>query len=284
MADDPPPAPTTAQLWDARFGLAPPDGVPEAVPPALARILGRRTIRRLKPDPIPDGLLALLLACAQSAPAKSDLQQYSILVVKDPARRAAIASWLPAQPWVAEAPVFLVFLGDMRRGRRMGELRGRPNANDNADSFMNAAVDAGLAMETFLLASEAAGLGCCCISMVRNRIDDLAALLELPDGVFPIAGFCLGWPAAEGRVSMRLPPAAVVHVDRYDDAALPELIEAYDRRRHARAPVAPASQRHGERYGIVDYCPWSENVARQLSVPERAGFRDFLARHAIALG
>lgn len=277
-------APLLAPLWDARFGEPPPEGLPETVPPALARILGRRTIRRLKPDPVPDGLLTILLACAQSAPAKSDLQQYSILVVKDPARRAAIASWLPAQPWVAEAPVFLVFLGDMRRGRRMGEFRGKPNANDNVDSFMNAAVDAALAMETFLLAAEAAGLGCCCISMVRNHVDALAELLSLPDGVFPIAGFCLGWPAAEGRVSMRLPPAAVVHVDRYDDQRLPDLIEAYDRRRHARAPVAPASQRQAERYGTVDYCPWSENVARQLSVPERAGFRDFLARHAIRLG
>ncbi|BBK43614.1 NADPH-dependent oxidoreductase [Allostella vacuolata] len=283
MADDAQPHPTLAQLWDARFGEPPPAGLPETVPPALARILSRRTMRRLKPDPVPDGLLSLLLACAQSAPAKSDLQQYSILVVKDPARRAVIAGWLPAQPWVTEAPVFLVFLGDMRRARRMGELRGRPNANDNVDSFMNAAVDAALAMETFLLASEAAGLGCCCISMIRNRIDDAAALLGLPDGVFPIAGFCLGWPAAEGRVSMRLPPAAVVHVDRYDDSRLPELVEAYDRRRHARAPVAPASQRHADRYGVADYCPWSENAARQLSIPERAGFRDFLQRHGIAL-
>lgn len=283
MADDALPAPTLAQMWDARFGEAPPVGMPADVPPALARILGRRTMRRLKPDPVPDGLLALLLGCAQSAPAKSDLQQYSILVVKDPARRATIAGWLPAQPWVAEAPVFLVFLGDMRRGRRMGDLRGRPNANDNVDSFMNAAVDAALAMETFLLASEAAGLGCVCISMIRNQIDAAADLLGLPDGVFPIAGFCLGWPAAEGRVSMRLPPAAVIHVDRYDDAGLPDLIEAYDRRRHERAPVAPASQRHTDRYGVADYCPWSENVARQLSVPERAAFRAFLNRHGIAL-
>lgn len=281
---DAPAAIALAPLWDARFGEAAPAGLPETVPPALARILSRRTMRRLKPDPVPDGLLSVLLACAQSAPAKSDLQQYSILVVRDPAKRQEIASWLPAQPWVAEAPVFLVFLGDMRRGRQLGELRGKPNANDNVDSFMNAAVDAALAMETFLLASEAAGLGCCCISMVRNHIDALAGLLALPDGVFPIAGFCLGWPAAEGRVSMRLPPAAVVHVDRYDDTHLPEAIEAYDRRRHARAPVAPGSQRQTERYGVAEYCPWSENVARQLSVPERAGFRDFLARHAIRLG
>ena len=69
-------APLLAPLWDARFGEAPTGGLPETVPPALARILSRRTIRRLKPDPVADGLLAVLLACAQSAPAKSDLQQY----------------------------------------------------------------------------------------------------------------------------------------------------------------------------------------------------------------
>ena len=54
-----------------------------AVPPALAAILDRRVTRRYAPDPVPEPLLQTVLAGAQSAPSKSDLQQYSVVVMRD---------------------------------------------------------------------------------------------------------------------------------------------------------------------------------------------------------
>ncbi|MGE0717141.1 MAG: nitroreductase family protein [Alphaproteobacteria bacterium] len=281
MADDTPP--DLSALWDARFGLPVPDGVDRTHLDAVARILGRRTIRRYRAEPVTDGLLDLLIACARSAPSKSDLQQASILVVKDPAKRATIAGWLPSQPWVGQAPAFLVFLADMRRMRRLADIHGMPNDNDNVDGFLNAVVDAALAMEAFALAADAVGLGSCCISMIRDHIEKATPLLELPPGVFPIAGLCLGWPENPGRMSMRLPAEGVVHVDRYDDSGLADAVAAYDRRRHAQAPIAPSGQRATEKWGVSEFCGWSENSARQMSLPERAGFRAFLARHGVAL-
>src|SRR3546814_14132587 len=78
---------------------------------------------------------------------------------------------------------------------------------------------------------------------------------------------------------MRLPPAVVVHRDRYDDSGLEAEVEAYDRRRHARKPIPPEKQRHTDKYGALDFCGWSANVTRQLSPPERATFMSFLRRH-----
>ena len=72
--------------------------------------------------------------------------------------------------------------------------------------FMNAAVDAGLVLQAFITAAEALGLGCCPISVVRNHVEKVAALLELPPGVFPVAGLCVGYPRQPGWTSMRLPP------------------------------------------------------------------------------
>jgi nitroreductase/FMN reductase [NAD(P)H] len=82
---------------------------------------------------------------------------------------------------------------------------------------------------------------------------------------------------------MRLPPSVVVHWDRYDDAKLAHEVDAYDRRRHERHPIPPGRQRHVERYGEAAFYGWSENAARQLSLPERAGFRDFLKGHGFDL-
>src|SRR3546814_20352903 len=79
-------------------------------------------------------------------------------------------------------------------------MRGKPFANDHLDSFLNAWADCALAMQTFILSAEAAGLGCCAISAVRNHAQALADLLELPEWVFPVAGLCLGWPAREGFI------------------------------------------------------------------------------------
>jgi FMN reductase [NAD(P)H] len=204
-------------------------------------------------------------------------------VLRDGAKRERLAALLPGMPWAAGAPVFLFFLGDVRRGRRVARMRGYEHRNDNVDTFMNAAVDAALAMQCFIDAAEAAGLGCCPISMVRNELDAMADLLELPDGVFPVAGLAVGWPDEEGRVSMRLPPSVVVHRDGYDDSGLEGEIAAYDDRVFAVAPIAPEKQRHVDRYGIAERGTWSENVARQLSLPERAGFRDWLRRQELNL-
>ena len=64
---------------------------------------------------------------------------------------------------------------------------------------------------------------------------------------------------------------------------LADEIDAYDRRRHERQPIAPNKQRNVDLYGAAPFCGWSENAARQLSQPERAGFRDFLKGHGFDL-
>ncbi len=95
-----------------------------------------------------------------------------------------------------------------------------PHANNNLDTFLNTAVDCTLAMAAFMAAADAAGLGTCPISYVRNHIEKLVPLLALPAGVYPVAGLTVGWPEFRRPVSMRLPPSVVVHRERYDDSAL----------------------------------------------------------------
>lgn len=278
---------TVADLIERRFGIPATAGHDMPAEGAVAAILGRRTQRRYLDKPVSEDLLNVLLACAQSGPAKSDLQQYSIVVVEDPKSRAALGEQGTHLDWASRAPVLLVFCGDVRRIRRLAAIRGHDYANDNADTFMNAAVDAAIAFETFLIAAESVGLGCCGLSAVRIQVDETSEVLGLPDGVFPVAGMAVGWPDDQrdrydvAATSMRLPPEVVVHRDRYDDSTLESAIEAYDRRRFERQPILPEKQRHTDKYGALDYCPWSENVTRQLSLPERADFREFLARRGI---
>lgn len=240
----------------------------------LATIAGHRSHRAYADRPIPAELLRLLCACALSAPSKSDLQQADIVQVADPDLRNTIADLLPDQPWIRVAPVFLIFCGNNRRLRQLSELRGKTFANDHLDAFMNAAVDAGIALATFVRAAAAVGVGCCPISTVRNHAATVSRLLALPDWVFPVAGLCVGYLAAEGQISPRLPLDVTVHVDRFDESNLTERIEAYDRRRAGLQPYA--NQRYPELYGTLAEYGWSEDKARQYSRPERADFGAFI--------
>lgn len=258
-----------------RFG-APPDVIEADFPglKELARIASHRSHRKYRKQPIDPGLLRLLFACALSAPSKSDLQQADIIHVAGRAGIKAIVELIPDMSWINDAPVFLVFCGNNRRIRQIGEWRGKPFANDHLDHFMNAAVDAGLVMMNFIRAAEAVGLGACPISAIRNHPHEVSRLLALPDWVFPVAGLCVGYPAEAGRISARLPLEVTVHVDRYDETDVGEKIDAYDRRRHALQPYR--RQRHTERYGQAAFYGWSEDKARQYSVPERADFGAFI--------
>jgi nitroreductase len=232
---------------------------------------------------VPDALVHLLLAAAFSASSKSDYQQASAIWLKDRGRRDRLAALFPDMPWIGTAPVFLVFLGDARRLERLGELRGHRQDNGALEGFFNATVDAALALQTCVLAAETVGLGTCPISVLRNRITEVAEILELPGKVFPVAGLCLGYPVQQGFISMRLPLATTVHVDRYDDAGLAQSVDAYDRRRDARHSIKDR-QRDPARFGTAEFYGWSEDKARQAATLEGTDFAAWLKTHGFTFG
>ena len=268
-----------ADMLGRRFGDGDPSGEGAEANDLMRRVLSRKTVRRYSEKMPGEALLELLVACALSASAKSDFQQASILRLRDPQKRAAIGALFPSMPWIGKAPAFFVFLGDARRLNRIGELRGKPVDNATLEGFFNASIDAALAMQTMILCAESSGLGVCPISVIRNEADKVAEILALPDLVFPVAGLCLGYPAAEGFVSLRLPRRVTTHTDSYDDGALAASIDDYDRRRDAIHAIPADQQRSNAEFGEAAFYGWSEDKARQAAKAEGAAFPPYLRQH-----
>jgi nitroreductase len=264
----------------ARFGYDLDLGGEAPDNPWIRQVLLRRTHRRYDARPVPESLLRLILAATFSASSKSDFQQASAIRVEDRAQRDKLAALVPDMPWIGNAPEFLVFLGDARRLERISR---HPVANGTLEGFFNATVDAALALQTCILAAETLGLGTCPISVLRNHAPAVGEILALPDKVFPVAGLCLGYPAQDGFVSMRLPPEATVHRDRYDDSGVAQAVEAYDRRRDARHSIKDR-QKSPEVYGTAAFYGWSEDKARQAMTPEGVGFAAWLKARGFNLG
>jgi len=256
------PTPRLPTALHHRFGehLDPPS-LPHA--DALTALNERSVCRRYKPDPVPEAVVRLLCATALAAPTKSDLQQATLVRVADPAKRAAIAGLLPGSPWIAGAPELFIFCADGWRFRRLFEKRKAAFVNEHLDAFFNASVDAAIALGTFVAAAELAGLGACPISQVRDHVDTLDALLELPDHVVPVAGLALGYPEAKEPLSPRLGLDATVHTDRYDTAAVERALDTYGPRRGK---------------------DWIGDKVKQYSVPMRADFGAYVRRKKFGLG
>jgi nitroreductase len=248
--------------------------------PVLQGLASRGVCRRFREEAVPTTLIETLAALALSAPTKSDMQQRDIMIVDDPAIRGRIDTLLAEQDWIPQAPHFIVFLGNNRRQRQIHDWTGIPFANDHLDAFFNASVDAGIVLSAFVLAAEAAGLGCCPVSVIRNHAEEVSGLLGLPGHVFPVAGLGFGWPSAPSHISARLPLSATVHRNRFTDATR-EVVEGYDRRRNGIFPFR--SQRNVARFGTSPTYGWSEDKARQYAEPERADFGKFVNERGFKL-
>ena len=81
----------------------------------LKTIQGRTSLRRYKDVPIKEEDLELLLYAAQRAPTAGNLMLYSILLIRDQHTKEVLSKTCDHQPFIAKAPLVMVFLADVQR-------------------------------------------------------------------------------------------------------------------------------------------------------------------------
>ncbi len=189
----------SAQAWLARFGATPDFEIA-----AVDRLLNHRSVRRYTEEPIPDSVLATLVAAGQAAATSSNLQSWSVISVDDPARRAEIAALCSNQKQVLTAARFLVFVADLHRIEQFTLAEGLPTDGlETVEMYTVAVVDAALAAERVVCAAEALGYGICYIGAMRNKPHQVAELLGLPTRTFAVFGLCLGRPAENANAAIK---------------------------------------------------------------------------------
>ena len=124
--------------------------------------LAHRSVRKFAPGEVSDDQLQAMVAAAQSAPTSSNLQPWSVVVVRDPARKARLAACAAGQRFIEEAPVLLVWVADLGRARRLAERAGvSVDAADYLETTIIGFVDTALAAQNAVVAAESLGLGTC---------------------------------------------------------------------------------------------------------------------------
>lgn len=259
-----------------RYGPGAEPPVPLHLNETVARMLAHRSVRAFLPTPLADGVLETLVAAAQSAPTSSNQQAWSVIAVRDPARRARLAALSNAQRFIEQAPLFLCWIADLSRLERLGAAHGRRlEGLDYLESYMVALVDAALAAQNAVVAAESLGLGTVYVGALRQQPEDVARELALPPNAFAAFGLSVGHPdpAEAAGVKPRLPQSLVLHQEQYvarDEAAE---IGGYDARLSAYFEATGSRPQD-----------WTRKMLARVGTPEALSGRDRMTEALRALG
>lgn len=227
-----------------------------------------RSIRKFTDRPIAPELFADLVAAGQSAATSSFLQGSTIIRVTRPEARAAIAEHAGNQRYVETAAEFLVFCADLKRAGNYCHKYGKDFEGDYTEHFIIATVDVALMAQSLVTAAESEGLGICYIGGIRNNPGPVSEILQLPKGVYPVFGLCLGYPDQDPEVKPRLPASVILKQDVYNEDGDEEAIAAYDK---------VVQDYYATRTGGGHGTPWTEQVATLLAEKSRPHMKAFLA-------
>ena len=107
-------------------------------------LTNRRSVRRYRDEPVPEAMIEAILRAAFRAPTSSNIQSYSVVVVRDRAVLRRLAPVTGNQRHVAEVPVFLAFCADLTRIDHALMRNGHSIAGNNMETGLVASIDAAL--------------------------------------------------------------------------------------------------------------------------------------------
>ena len=250
-----------AALAQPEAGLAVPDTE------LLRRLQMRGSVRNYKPDPVPDPWVNAIIAAGQRAPTSSNIQAYSIVVVRNAEAKARLAELAGNQKHIVECPVFFAICADLTRPAYACELHGEDFVGHTMEKSLVATIDAALVGMSMSLAADSMGLGTVMIGGMRNAPLEVAELLKLPKRVYVVFGLCVGWPKSAPVPKPRQSLATVVHQETYN-SELPEAeLAAYD---------AELAQYYTALGRETPEQSWTRTMADSLSKPRRMQLREQL--------
>ena len=219
------------RLMMTRTHMSAEDEMPNETHNLFETMATTRSMRRLKPDPVPDELIRKILKAGVSAPSGGNMQRWRFLVIKDPQVKQTIGNYyqrawnevvapryragepapgtsrerfvrmLDAAQYLAdhihEAPVWIIPC-----------LEGASPSRTSGSSIYPA-------VQNMLLAARALGLGTTLTTLYLNFEKEVEAALGLPPDVHTYALLPIGYPMGRFGPVRRVPLTDVVYEDRW---------------------------------------------------------------------
>ena len=227
--------------------------------PLIQQLHKRASVRSFSDEDVPEALVDAILEAARRSPTSSNLQTYSIMVIRDPEKKRQLVPLTGGQEHVAKCPVFLAFCADLSRLTLACKMHDAELAK-TLESSLVSSIDAALVGMTTQLLVESFGLGAVMIGAMRNHPREAAKVLELPENVYVVYGMCIGHPQMnESPLKPRLPKELVVHKEQYHQSSA-NALTGYNR------DLADYYNALGK--NLADDA-WTAPIAKRLQQPSR---------------
>lgn len=206
--------------------------------PVIASLFERRSVRAFTYEPISEINRDLIIDAAIQAPTAGNQNLYTILEITDQLIKDELAITCDNQPFIARAPLVLIFLADCRRWLEAFRLTVPAARTPETGDLLLAFADAVIAAQNAVVAAQALDIGSCYIGDILERREQVRELLGLDEYVMPAAMLVLGHPAREQRSRpkpTRFHRRYLLCRNRYMRPSSKQLQEMFAER-HARSP------------------------------------------------
>ena len=192
----------------------------------IEQLKDRKSVRVFTDKQITPEEVSAILDSAVNAPTAGNQQLYTIINVTDPQLKEQLAESCDHQPFIAKAPLVLVFCADCRKWYNTYIEYGCEPRKPGVGDLMLAVSDTNIAAQNAVVAAQSLGIGSCYIGDIMENAEQQRELLSLPPYVFPAAMLVFGYPTEqqmEREKPLRSEMRHIVHENTYRDMDAEEL-------------------------------------------------------------
>lgn len=172
----------------------------------------RKSMRVYENRPIQDNMKDMILEAAFQAPSAGCQQLYTILDVTDQKLKEELSETCDHQPFIARAPMVLVFCADCKKWYDTYLAAGLSPRKPGAGDLMLAVTDAAIAAQNAVTAAESLGIGSCYIGDIMENVEIHRDILTLPSYVFPVGMLVFGYPTQQQMERVKPERVALKHL------------------------------------------------------------------------
>lgn len=198
----------------------------------LQGIYARKSVRAYTDELITEEEKKFILEAALQAPTAGNMTLYSIIDVQDQKLKEELAVRCDHQPFIAKAPMVLIFLADYQKWYDIFDTftEGVPSLEES-DLFL-AMEDCAIAAQNAVVAAESLGIGSCYIGDIIENFEENQKLLNLPKYAVPYTMVVFGKPTQQQKDRIkpkRFELKDIIHVDTYQQKTKEETIHMFEK-------------------------------------------------------
>ncbi len=191
----------------------------------IQELFDRKSVRAFSDETISKEEKELIMQAALQAPTAGNMALYSIIDVQDQQLKEILAKRCDNQPFIAKAPMVLIFLADYQKWFDMfKKYTSQTIKLEESDLFL-AAQDCIIAAQNAVVAAESLGIGSCYIGDILENFEANQETLHLPKYAVPFIMVVFGKPTQQQKdrkKPTRFDLSDMVHVDTYQQKTLEE--------------------------------------------------------------